>query len=148
MNFKASLLWELSLVSLIACGCSTNQNIIRGQNPNPAEPVIPGPAYSYPVGSTYSNNMADGWNTNGRHGTYSYQFNGSDYCDQCPQDECDDHHCWHGHKHAHRHFYHYTVPREHGYPKELVYPQQNQPAAVVQYPYYTVKGPDDFFYQN
>lgn len=30
-------------------------------------------------------------------------------------------------------------------PQNLVYPQQNQPAAVVQYPYYTHKGPDDFF---
>ncbi len=30
-------------------------------------------------------------------------------------------------------------------PRNLVYPQQNQPAAVVRYPYYTVKGPSDFF---
>ena len=30
-------------------------------------------------------------------------------------------------------------------PKDLVYPQPNTPAAVIQYPYYTVKGPDDFF---
>lgn len=30
-------------------------------------------------------------------------------------------------------------------PEDLVYPPQNQPAAVVQYPYYTLKGPDDFF---
>lgn len=30
-------------------------------------------------------------------------------------------------------------------PRNLVYPQQNQPAAVVQYPYYTFKGPTDFF---
>lgn len=30
-------------------------------------------------------------------------------------------------------------------PKNLVYPPANQPAAVVQYPYYTLKGPDDFF---
>ena len=28
----------------------------------------------------------------------------------------------------------------------LVYPPQNAPPAVVQYPYYTVKGPTDFFY--
>lgn len=30
-------------------------------------------------------------------------------------------------------------------PKNLVYPPANQPAGVVVYPYYTVKGPDDFF---
>lgn len=38
--------------------------------------------------------------------------------------------------------YHTFTYRE---PKNLVYPQQNQPAGVVQYPYYTVKGPDCFF---
>lgn len=30
-------------------------------------------------------------------------------------------------------------------PKDLKYPPANQPAGVVVYPYYTVKGPDDFF---
>ncbi len=30
-------------------------------------------------------------------------------------------------------------------PPAAVYPQQNQPMGVVQYPYYTHKGPDDFF---
>ncbi len=30
-------------------------------------------------------------------------------------------------------------------PKDLVYPAANQPAGVVVYPYYTLKGPDDFF---
>ena len=32
-------------------------------------------------------------------------------------------------------------------PKDLRYPAPNTPAAVVQYPYYTVKGPDCFFAQ-
>lgn len=32
-------------------------------------------------------------------------------------------------------------------PQGLVYPENNAPAPVVQYPYYTVKGPDDFFLQ-
>lgn len=30
-------------------------------------------------------------------------------------------------------------------PQNLRYPAANQPAGVVVYPYYTVKGPDDFF---
>jgi len=30
-------------------------------------------------------------------------------------------------------------------PPATVYPQQNQPLGAVQYPYYTHKGPDDFF---
>jgi hypothetical protein len=34
---------------------------------------------------------------------------------------------------------------KYNHPRNLVYPQDNTPAAVVQYPYYTCKGPDDFF---
>jgi len=30
-------------------------------------------------------------------------------------------------------------------PKNLVYPPANMPGAVVQYPYYTLRGPTDFF---
>ncbi len=30
----------------------------------------------------------------------------------------------------------------------LVYPQNPTPGAIVQYPYYICKGPDDFFYQK
>lgn len=32
-------------------------------------------------------------------------------------------------------------------PQNLQYPPQNQKPAVYQYPYYTVKGPTDFFYK-
>jgi len=42
---------------------------------------------------------------------------------------------------THHHTYSYRPP------KNLVYPPENQPAAIVQYPYYTVKGPTDFFYK-
>ena len=40
---------------------------------------------------------------------------------------------------VHRNFYTYDVPRG------LEYPQDNTPPAVVQYPYYTTRGPTDFF---
>jgi len=58
-------------------------------------------------------------------------------CDNCPPGygghRCDEwqptHHLW----------YKYNQPQG------LVYPPDNTPAAVVQYPYYTCKGPDDFF---
>lgn len=39
----------------------------------------------------------------------------------------------------HHHTYDYRQP------KNLCYPPQNQPAATVVYPYYTHKGPSDFF---
>ena len=38
-----------------------------------------------------------------------------------------------------QHLYRYKAPQN------LKYPPANQPAGVVVYPYYTVKGPDDFF---
>lgn len=40
---------------------------------------------------------------------------------------------------THHHTWEYNAP------KGLTYPDQNQPPATVQYPYYTVKGPSDFF---
>jgi len=33
-------------------------------------------------------------------------------------------------------------------PRGLTYPAANAPPAVIQYPYYTVKGPDCFFYNG
>ncbi|MEZ6130764.1 MAG: hypothetical protein R3C59_18930 [Planctomycetaceae bacterium] len=40
---------------------------------------------------------------------------------------------------VHRNFHTYQVPRG------LSYPEQNTPAATYQYPYYTFRGPTDFF---
>lgn len=53
---------------------------------------------------------------------------------------------WGGHKNM----YHYNKRPKHYQtykyiPPAAVYPQQNQPLGIVQYPYYTHKGPDDFF---
>jgi hypothetical protein len=69
---------------------------------------------------------------------------------------CDDN-CGHG-RHCkghgpwyptHKTYFSYRPPQGDGcHPQGLVYPQQNTPAPVVQYPYYTVKGPDDFFLDN
>ena len=40
---------------------------------------------------------------------------------------------------VHRNFYTYEAPTD------LMYPPQNQEAAMYQYPYYTLRGPTDFF---
>ena len=42
---------------------------------------------------------------------------------------------------VHRNYYNVRMPN----PQELRYPAPNTPMAVVQYPYYTTKGPSDFF---
>lgn len=43
---------------------------------------------------------------------------------------------------VHRNYVDYRAPRN------LSYPENNTPAATVQYPYYTVRGPTDFFYDD
>ena len=39
------------------------------------------------------------------------------------------------------------IAAEYAVPQGLSYPQDNMPAPIVQYPYYPVKGPSDFFMQ-
>ncbi|WP_291176273.1 hypothetical protein [Gimesia sp.] len=55
-----------------------------------------------------------------------------------------------GWKSGHKNTYHHNKRPQHYQtykynPPAAVYPQQNQPLGIVQYPYYTHKGPDDFF---
>ncbi|MHC4878251.1 MAG: hypothetical protein ACYTGL_17500 [Planctomycetota bacterium] len=61
-------------------------------------------------------------------------FNDSIECPSCPQNCQKD--WW---RPTHHHTWEYHAPQD------LVYPAANQPPAVQQYPYYTVKGPSDFF---
>ena len=42
---------------------------------------------------------------------------------------------------THHHTWDYKAPQN------LSYPDPNQPPGIVQYPYYTVKGPTDFFFK-
>ncbi len=96
-------------------------------------------------------------------------YHEGEYCEECEQGYCPAHcspfgriqHCWTymatlGGKTGGSNGYNGQAARDprqlnyqylHRYraPKNLVYPQPNQPAGVVVYPYYTVKGPDDFF---
>lgn len=67
------------------------------------------------------------------YGPYGYCPHGVP-CQDCPQ-------CWAAKdwRPTHHNYFSYSEPTG------LVYPPANQPPAVVQYPYYTVKGPDDFF---
>jgi len=43
---------------------------------------------------------------------------------------------------VHRNYVDYQAPQN------LQYPAPNQPNALVQYPYYTLRGPTDFFYDG
>ncbi|MBI1312568.1 hypothetical protein GC176_14845 [bacterium] len=70
------------------------------------------------------------------YGGPSYGPNGHYECPACPQNCQND--WW---RPTHHHTWEYHAPQD------LVYPAENQPNAVQQYPYYTVKGPSDFFMQ-
>jgi len=136
-----------------AVGCSTNQSVVRGQNPDVlqvgAGVVQAGHEESsghtqYAVVPVSHSNSAPcdcpGGGVNGGYagpyhdGTWNgYHVNGQDQCEpdgsgsaclNCPK---------------HTHWYRYKEPQG------LVYPPANQPAALVQYPYFTVRGPTDFF---
>lgn len=106
-------------------GCQTNHSIVRGQTP-PQAPAC-GPMGSNPGPMYYNGPAAAGPMNcppchNHPHGA------------QCPV--CAPDNFW---TPTHHHTYDYRQP------KDLVYPPQNQPAAAVVYPYYTLKGPSDFF---
>lgn len=111
-------------------GCQTSHPIVRGQSPNPMQPQsmqmsgpTPGPIYyDGPAGS--GSQAGPSCPPNHCHP------NGAK-CPQCAPDNF-----W---VPKHHHTYDYKQP------SGLVYPQQNQPAGVVNYPYYTCKGPSDFF---
>lgn len=85
--------------------------------------------------------------------TYVTDQGGCQHCQNgqaCPADGCP--HCGHGHQdmrgvlgHGPNGFpTHYQTYR-HDWPQNMVYPQSQAPAAMVQYPYYTFRGPTDFF---
>lgn len=122
--------WLLSgmIVGLAAlAGCQTNHAIVRGQNPppnaaamSPASGPTPGPVYyDGPAGA-----HAMSCPTGHCHPAWAR------YPADCPENY---------HWPQHHHTYEYRQP------KNLVYPPHNQPAGVVVYPYYTCKGPSDFF---
>ncbi|MBM3971943.1 MAG: hypothetical protein FJ302_19100 [Planctomycetes bacterium] len=109
-------------------GCQSNHTIVRGQNPAPHAPGASGPLGPHgPMGAMPAPMYYDG-------------PAGADSM-SCPPEwarnpyDCPENYHWPKHHHT----YDYRQP------KNLTYPPQNQPAAAVVYPYYTCKGPSDFF---
>lgn len=128
-------------VATITVGCSQNMGTVRGQNagqfqPNPYQLASSGggdmriagpqPGVQYYDGPAHDPN----------------QFSSADCpvyaqgsaCPACPPGHSSN--VW---RPTHHHTWEYNPP------KGLTYPDPNQPPATVQYPYYTIKGPSDFF---
>lgn len=123
---RISAAFLCSLIVSLSAGCSQNQSVVRGQNPGwqGEMPMMMANGQGMPgpePGPMYYDGPAYG------HGD----------CPVCPPAKPADH--W---RPTHHHTWEYEAP------KGLVYPPQNQPPAVYQYPYYTVKGPSDFFWQG
>lgn len=123
--------WMLSVLfagMMALVGCQTNHAVVRGQNPAPAAAPMPnGPMGPMP-GPVYFDGPAGGAPMPCPTGHCPPEW--ARYPSDCPEN-------YHWPKHHHTFDY-----RQ---PKNLVYPPQNQPAGVVVYPYYTCKGPSDFF---
>jgi hypothetical protein len=138
MNAKLFLGLTLGLIGLTSAGCTSDPGIVRAQAP--AAPAAPDAAcYGTPA-------------------------------NPCPQCGCIDGSCIHclALDPHHRFWSHYTPPdapngcldtgcgccclhspfpcSTWGDRGPLVYPPNPTPGALVQYPYYTCKGPDDFFF--
>ena len=137
MDRRLALFGSTCLVLWLCIGCTTRQGMVRGQSPPQAGE--PGAPSMVQTGNSHGHVRYRGSSRSGDNA-------GHENCPHCRAGNCHIHGAGgHGHgngrdwKPTHTHYYTYDAP------KDLVYPPANQPAAMVQYPYYTCKAPDDFF---
>lgn len=118
--------WGVALCFLapMCIGCTSAPGVVRGQSPSARDSMV---------------------HQAGHHADYvldqNSEVHGGPYIgpgESCPPGGGGRSNC-HEWQPTHNLWYQYNQPRD------LVYPAENTPAAVVQYPYYTCKGPDDFF---
>lgn len=126
MQSRALTLLLSGAIGLLATGCTSTTPTFRGQSPNPQF-------------ASWHGSADGGYHT--AHGA------------ACPSGNCQ-----HGHGHGahgqhcapgtncnipfhpvHRNFHTYSAPQG------LMYPPENASPAMYQYPYYTLRGPTDFF---
>ena len=169
-GFGLAVLFAVSLT----VGCSMTGPTVRGQAPDNSGPIIgTAPAYGTLKHTPYAhrngahdfkalpgihdNNLGyeggfyagpDGTITD-RNTPYTVDGQGGGgecpYCQNggsCPSDGC--RRCGRGCMYKHGMPQHYQT-YQYDWPKNPVYPQQGVPSGMVQYPYYTLRGPTDFF---
>ena len=164
----------LSLAALLSVsftvGCAMSNPVVRGQAPDMGGPIIgtaPGygdfkhapylgkygrPDFKPHTGFRDHNFGYEGGTYAYPNGYYDdrYQPYADDGCgcqecgdgSHCPQGGC--HRCGRGCGYHDGKPQHYQTYRHH-WPKNMVYPQQGVPSGMIQYPYYTLRGPTDFF---
>ena len=140
-------------IGLSLAGCSATSPTLRGQSPCAEGGCDIGGVYGSGHGHGPGNNcpMCDSGFTSSGMPMDAYECQTGPggnrrmmrraqkaACQHCSGVGCD--HCINLPFHpVHRNFHTYSVPRG------LTYPEQDTPAAMVQYPYYTFRGPTDFF---
>ncbi len=136
---KTKSLWvAVVCVGLPLCiGCNATSNTVRGQSPRSQFGGAPPQMQAAPMYAQGQPNMPmmQPASMTGHPGA------GGDHAQNCPLCQQSGQGQWRGWTPIHHQTYSYKPP------KNLVYPPDNQPAGVVQYPYYTTKGPTDFFYK-
>lgn len=162
MNIRLG--FGIALIGLCV-GCASSQPTIRGQSPMEVQGPIIGSAPGYgelknagkkqdfkTFPQFHNNNFGyeggyysgpEGYSTD--RGKLAYRYGGGaagagcpncQYGQACPPSGCQS--CGHN---CPKHVTSYNYK----WPQNAVYPPANQPPAMVQYPYYTFRGPTDFF---
>lgn len=174
MRFRGSLGLAALLAVSFSVGCSMTNPTVRGQAPDNVGPIMgSAPGYGELKRAPYLGNSGthdfrpyagirdshfgyDGGYTASLDG-YSddryapYTADGAGVCPDCqngqacPQDGC--HRCGRGCCYRNGMPHHYQT-YQYNWPQNMVYPQQGVPSGMVQYPYYTLRGPTDFFMQT
>ena len=128
---KSVVQWGLAACLMLSAGvgCTSNPGVVRGQNPAGNRGVV---------------THADGIAQPGYHIQQISEYSNNSGCQSCGGTGCNS--CLYGGNVAnpdwyptHHHWYRYRPPQN------LAYPPSNQLGGVTVYPYYTLKGPDDFF---
>ena len=140
MNAKLALGISMFVFLPLATGCLQSTGVVRGQSPGyqsemPMQPIQAVSQTSY-IGQPMQHSCptcASGYHGGGQSESMPFQHVLSHGNHSAGSGQ--------GHHPTHYRWFSYEQPRN------LVYPPANEPAAVVQYPYYTLKGPDDFFLQ-
>ena len=170
MQFRGILGFLAVVAVSFSVGCSmTKSTTVRGQGPENNGPIIgSAPGYGDLIKSPYKGRhdhhdfkpsagisrasagyeggfyAPDGDYTQANQ-PYTVDPNGCPQCDngqQCPQRGC--RRCGRGCGYQNGMPQHVQT-YQFDYPQNMVYPQQGPPAGMVQYPYYTLRGPTDFF---
>lgn len=172
MRFRSGVALAAVFALSFSVGCSMTNPTVRGQAPDNSGPILgSAPGYGDLKKTPYLGNHAhhdfkayngfrdhnfgyDGGFYAGPDGYYTdrnipYTVNGQgpgvgcphcQFGNACPADGCPQ--CGHGCMHP---FPHHYQTYQYDWPQNQVYPTQGVPAGVVQYPYYTLRGPTDFF---